>query len=460
MEKKKQATLFLPFFLLLFFTQSLFSQSGVTTRILFVFDDSFSMFGQWQTGVKIDKAKLMFSEFLDSLKGKPNLEIALRCYGHQSPLHPQRNCEDTKLEVPFAPVNENIPKMKARVKTLTPLGTTPIAYTLGQCANDFPKGKSRNVIILITDGIEECGGNPCEVSAELQKKGIVLKPFIIGIGMTQAFSDQIGCIGKFYDASSEESFKNILNIIIRQVINNTTVQVNLLDKSGKPNETDVNMTFYDQQTGNMMYNYMHTINHRGNPDTINLDPINTYKMVVHTIPPVEKENISITPGKHNVIAVDAPQGYLYVKVNGSNNYKNLPVIVRKKGEMKTLHVQPANKTEKYIVGSYDLEILTLPRINLSGVNIAQNHTTTVEIQESGVVSILKPTPGPSSIYLEDGKKLVWVCNLDNSVTQESVVLQPGSYRIEYRPANAKESIYTVERKFTINPGGSTVVKLY
>ncbi len=455
------STVLKKFVLLLLLLLQLPSFSQTTTRILFVFDDSFSMYGQWQTGVKIDKAKAMFCDFLDSLKGKKNLEVALRIYGHQSPLHPQRNCEDTKLEVAFAPVDENIPKMKNKIKVLMPLGTTPIAYSLGKCADDFPKkANTRNVIILITDGIEECGGNPCEVSMALQKKGIVLKPFIIGIGLNQIFGETMGCIGKYYDASSEESFKNILNIVISQVINNTTVQVNLLDRGGKPNETDVNMTFYDQFTGQVKYNYVHTLNHRGLPDTIVLDPIGIYKMVVHTIPQVTKENITLTPGKHNVIAVDAPQGYLYVKINGSNNYKSLPMIVRKKNDMQTLNVQMVNETEKYIVGTYDVEVLTLPRIKLKDINVAQSSTTTVEIPESGIVTILKPANGPGSLYVEENGVMNWIYNLESTFTQENIVLQPGNYRVEFRAQNAKEAIYTVERKFTINPGGSTTVKLY
>src|SRR4051812_38303897 len=62
------------------------------TRIEFVFDASFSMFGQWQSGMKMDIAKKMLTEFLDSIKGVSNLEIALRCYGHQVPLRPERSC--------------------------------------------------------------------------------------------------------------------------------------------------------------------------------------------------------------------------------------------------------------------------------------------------------------------------------------------------------------------------------
>ncbi len=446
--------------LLVLLSTAIFSQTA-TTRILFVFDDSFSMYGQWQTGIKIDKAKAMFCDFLDSLRGKPNLELALRVYGHQSPLHPQRNCEDTKLEVPFATVNDNIPKMKAKIKGLIPTGTTPIAYSLGQCINDFPKkANTRNIIILITDGIEECDGNPCEVSMKLQKSGIILKPFIIGIGLNQIFGEAMGCIGKYYDASSEENFKNILNIIVTQVLNNTSAQVNLLDKGGKPFETDVNMTFYDQYTGAVKYNYVHTINHRGNPDTLMIDPIGTYKIVVHTIPKVIKENVTITAGKHNIIAIDAPQGVLYVKINGTNNYKSLPFLVRKKNEAQTLNVQMINETEKYIVGTYDIEILTLPRITLNDINVAQSSTTTIEIPESGIATIIRPSPGPISLYVEENGKMIWVCNLENTLTAENIVLQPGNYVVEYRPQNAKESIYTVERKFTINPGGSSTVKMY
>ncbi|MEK6615146.1 MAG: VWA domain-containing protein, partial [Bacteroidota bacterium] len=134
------------------------------TRLLFVFDDSFSMFGDWQSGKKIEIAKKLMSEFLDSLmkSNSPDVEIALRVYGHQSSLWPGPvNCEDTKLEVPFAIISTSVPKMKKVINGLTPTGTTPIAYSLGKSANDFPSEKnSRNIIILITDGIEECNGDP------------------------------------------------------------------------------------------------------------------------------------------------------------------------------------------------------------------------------------------------------------------------------------------------------------
>ncbi len=434
------------------------------TRIEFVFDASFSMFGNWQNGMKMDMAKKMLTEFLDSIQktDNPNLELAFRCYGHQVPLRPERSCTDTKLEVPFA--KNNAQAIKNKLKMLVPKGTTPIAYTLEQCGGDFPTASTpnvRNIIILITDGIEECDGDPCAVSLALQKKGIVLKPFVIGIGLDQSYINSFGCIGKFYDASSETSFKNILNIVISQALNSTTVQVNLNDQIGRPTETDANMTFYDEQTGIIRYNYVHTLNTRGVPDTLVIDPIGTYKMVVHTIPPVEKKGIELIPGKHNTIGVDAPQGYINLKMaGGAENAKGISCIIRKNGEMQTLHIQNFNTTEKFIVGKYDLEILTLPRIKLDKVDVAQSKTTFIEIPQSGVVTISKPSEGPGSLFLEENNKLVWVCNLNSTLVQESISLQPGKYRIEYRPKNAKEAIYTIEKRFKVESGMSTPIKLY
>ena len=449
-----------------FFIPSSFAQpSPKTTRILFVFDDSFSMYGDWQSDKKIIVAKKLLGDFLDSLvqKSAPDVEIALRCYGHQSALWPgPRNCEDTKLEVPFASIPTNAPKMKKVIQALEPKGTTPIAHSLGKCADDFPKDKNaRNIIILITDGIEECGGDPCAVSLQLQQQGIFLKPFVIGIGMDAVFADAFKCVGKYYDATTEMGFKNILNVVISQALNNTTAQVNLLDISGKPSETDVAYTFYDEFSGAIRYDFMHTMNNRGNPDTIYIDPIGTYKLVVHTIPEVTKENIKLIPGKHNVIAVDAPQGYLNLKTGDiATNYKKLPCIVRKKGEMQTLNVQDFNSYEKYIVGKYDLEILTQPRIYLNNVDIGQNKTTTIEVPQAGSVVIYKPAPGPASIYLEDKNKLVWVDNLNGNSTQENIILQPGKYRVVYRSQFVKETIYTIEKRFSVESGGIITVKLF
>ena len=448
------------FFFLILNSQFLILNSQVTNRILFIFDDSYSMYAPWNSNIKIEVAKKVMGSFLDSLKNLPNLELALRCYGHTTFIKPERNCKDTKLEVPFAAANTNAQKIKERIKKLEPLGTTPIAYSLKECTSDFTAcSNCRNIVILITDGIEECEGNPCAVSLELQKKGIFLRPFVIGVGLDVKFVDVFGCMGKFYDVSNEANFEDVLKLVLTEAISQTTVQVDLLDITKKPTETDVDMTFYNVSNGQIKYNYLHTINNRGNPDTLVLDPDIKYNLVVHTIPPVEKNNITIIKGKHNTIPVDAPQGFLKLELDGQLSKYYPTTIVRKAGDMKTLNIHDFGKGEKYIVGKYDLEILTLPRINLNGVEIKQSTTNTIKIPTSGNVYIAKAGQGYGSIYLDDGKKVTWVCNLNNSLQNEIIYLQPGSYRLQFRYEASKETVKTMERKFAVASGVTTNVRV-
>jgi Ca-activated chloride channel family protein len=181
---------------------------------------------------------------------------------------------------------------------------------------------------------------------------------------------------------------------------------------------------------------------------------------VHTIPQVIKENITITPGKHNVIALDAPQGYLNLQVAGISNYTRLPCIVRKAGQMQTLTIQEFGRLEKYIVGKYDLEILSTPRTYISNVDISQSKTTLIQIPQAGALTIFKPSEGYGQLLLEEKNELKWVCNLNDKQLNENIVLQPGSYRIVFRTKVARETIYTIERRFKIEPGGQITVKLY
>jgi Ca-activated chloride channel family protein len=424
------------------------------TRIEFLFDGSQSMYGKWQTGAKIDVAKKLMNELLDSLRFIPNIELALRVYGHQKNYPPQ-DCDDSKLEVPFS--KGNTAEIQRVLKGITPRGTTPIAMSLERSAEDFPSTPSRNILILITDGIEECGGDPCAVSQALQKKGIFLKPFVIGMGLDVELKKTFDCVGRFFDATNESMFKQALDIVISQALNNTTMQVNLLDNQLNPTETNVNMSFYDRFTGENKYNFIHTLNSRGNPDTLVLDPLPVYNIVVNTIPQVRKDSIVLTPGKHTIVGIDAPQGYLKLSYDDSPDARKTAIIVRKQNELNTLNVQDMNSTEKYLVGKYDLEILTLPRTMVYGVSIDQSKTTSVTIPRPGIVSIVFNAVGYGSVYSINEKKLDWVCNLDESQTRETIYLQPGKYHVVFRPKNSRESIYTLEKDFSIISGESNVI---
>ncbi len=429
------------------------------TRILFIFDASQSMAITWQKQTKISIARKVLISLVDSLEHIPHLQMALRIYGHQSPVPPQ-DCSDSKLEVPFGTGNAG--RIRQELRYVVPKGTTPIARSLQLGGSDFPPAceNCRNVIILITDGVEACDGDACAVSLDLQRKGIILKPFVIGIGMDENFSQTFNCIGRYFNATQEEKFGEIMDVVISQALNATTAQVNLLDFDGNPTETNVNLTFIDQVSGKVMYNYIHTLNHRGLPDTLILDHIPVYKMRVNTLPPVEVDNIRLLPGKHTIIAADVPQGTLVLKASDPSQYKSLEYIVRKSGDMATLNMQKMYEEEKYLVGKYDIEIPVLPKINLYNVEIKQSHTTTVEIPRPGMITLLRTSNGYGSIYLrKSATDEEWVCNLNPGVKNESMQLQPGKYRIMFRSMNAKQTLYTINKLVEVRPGSAEVIQL-
>lgn len=429
------------------------AQQPNKTRILFLLDASGSMYAEMGRDNRMDVAKRLLSKMVDSLRNTPNLEIALRVYGHQTTKDKQ-NCRDTKLEIPFGKNNHDA--MKVKLREIRPLGTTLIAYSLQEAAFDFPQdNRSRNVIILITDGLEECNGDPCAVSEALQRRGVILRPFIIGVGLDKEFGRQFECIGRFFDATTEEGFDDVLKVVISQAINNTTLQVNLLDQSGRAIETDVNMTFYDNHTGRVTDNFIHTLNNNGVPDTINLDPVNRYNIVVHTLPPVKKEGVEIIAGRHNIVAISAPQGGLKLKVNGVTNYNRLQCIVKKAGTHEVVNVQDFNTMDKYIVGNYDIEILSTPRIYEYDIKIKQTDVTVVEIDQPGKLNFYSRLGVTGAIYRMKNNKLEWVININNGSNSQIIVLQPGMYKLICRANIDKRIIATKRVDFEIKSGQVT-----
>lgn len=429
-----------------------------TTRILFVFDASKSMYGRWQSGTKMEVARRLMGQMLDSLNkidDKP-FQLALRVYGHQKPSPPQ-DCNDTKLEVGFS--ENNIGKIKKKLRSLQPKGTTPIARSLLRSATDFPTcDNCRNIIVLITDGIEACDEDPCAASRLLQKRGITLKPFVIGIGADQQFRNTFECVGRYFDAADEKTFRRVLDVVVSQALNNTTAQVNLMDLQNRPSETDVAMTFYDLTSGKAVYNFIHTMNFEGKPDTLRLDPLMNYRLVVHTIPPVTLDSVSLIAGRHNHIGLSTPTGNLEVKQPGVRGVSQIKCIVRESGKKNTLNVQDMNSTQKYLVGEYEVEILTLPRY-IQTVRVDQVQTTTIKVPPPGKATFHASSAGYGGIFLEQGDELIWVIDLDPSLKRFSYDLQPGNYTIIFRPKSAQNTLYSVSQSFSVNSGESVIVKL-
>jgi Ca-activated chloride channel family protein len=428
------------------------------TRILFILDASNSMNAKWDGETRIQTAKKLLSKTVDELDGIPNLEVGLRVYGHQSAITPTfEDCNDTKLEVPIASGNSQ--EIKNRIQGIQAKGTTPIARSLEAAAGDFPDNTGRNIIILITDGIEACDNDPCVIAQKLKDKEVNVTPFVIGLGLDLSYLEKFNCIGNYAEAETKEAFEKVLENVVAKAVLNTTVQINLNTVNGQPLETNVTMFLYEAGTTDLQYTFVHTLNRYGHPDTLVLDPELNYDLVVNTTPRLEKKNISITKYTHNTINVDAGQGEIQFRYTNANKPYQIDARIMQQGKSLTLNTQKIGETDRYLVGWYDVEILTLPRIYVS-VNVKQSGLETINIKAPGFLSYTSGKALVGQIFTKnENGTWDWVCNLDDGSSRGRFTLQPGGYKMVYRMRDFYKSEYTLEKEFRINSNSTTTLKL-
>ena len=134
----------------------------------------------------------------------------------------------------------------------------------------------------------------------------------------------------------------------------------------------------------------------GRPDTVQIDPVVEYDLIVNTVPPVIKRNVAIAIGKHNVISIPAPQGNLLIQQEGRRD-NNLQSIIREKGKTEIIQTQQSNLTFRYLTGKYSVETLTFPRRTFE-VDIQPNKTKTILLPSPGVVNFNTIATGYGSLY--------------------------------------------------------------
>jgi hypothetical protein len=166
-------------------------------------DASGSMWGAVGGRPKIDIARNVVARVIENLPD--DAEVALRVYGHRIGPGRPGACEDSELLFPFARIDK--PRLLARVRAIRALGTTPIAYSLRQVARDLAGAHGEKMVILVTDGKEECGGSPSTAVSELVTKGLKIQVNIVGFALAdeatrwevQRVAEFSG--GRFFDAA-------------------------------------------------------------------------------------------------------------------------------------------------------------------------------------------------------------------------------------------------------------------
>jgi Ca-activated chloride channel family protein len=121
--------------------------------------------------------------------------LALRAFGHRSPRE-RRDCEDTALLVPLGPVADARDRIAREAAMLSARGVTPLARVLALAAKDLPRpaGGGVRAIVLVSDGAETCGGDPCAAARELRAADPDLVIHTVGVAPDAVARGLLECV--------------------------------------------------------------------------------------------------------------------------------------------------------------------------------------------------------------------------------------------------------------------------
>jgi Ca-activated chloride channel family protein len=140
-------------------------------NLLLVLDASGSMWGQVDGQNKIVIARNVLADLVRGLP--PSSDLGLIAYGHRS----EGDCRD--IETVVAPGPLAVEPFITTVNALAPKGKTPITNAL-RAAVDLARERPATTIVLLTDGLETCDGDPCALAREARTAGVDFVLHIIG----------------------------------------------------------------------------------------------------------------------------------------------------------------------------------------------------------------------------------------------------------------------------------------
>ena len=428
------------------------AQQAEKTRLLLIVDCSNSMWDHWQSNAKIKVTQQVLLSFLDSISRQHDVDVALRVFGHLN-----KHQFGTRLEVPFGADNNY--QLQSKIKMLVPHGGCTAAAALTDALNDFPVADAtRNIILIITDGMDDCDAEICDVARQVQLSGVVVQTFVLGIG-NGAFN-HADCAGTFLPVSQEEDYARTLYDIFRLAGKTARVVLRLLDGEGDLYETEHPVALYDRRTGVSRLNTIYSIDQRLKPDTLLLDPLMTYDLTVFTHPSLQREALQFDVDKVNYLDLGVSEGTLRVRFEGrrpSWQQTSYDVVVRHNGER--VAAQSVGEEGEYLAGHYDIEVQTLPVTVFRNVEVRGAAVTNLSVPMPGMLVLSKPKGiSTGAIFKLNDGNVEFTTDLNPSTAGERLLLQPGQYEEVLHPQNTTKYDKVQTKRFVIESSQTTKIQ--
>lgn len=154
------------------------------TSTMIILDSSGSMRAKTKDGqTRMAAAKKAIRDYVDNSPSSTE-KLGLMVYGQAgSNRRSDRamSCKRIKTVKPIGGLNKG--NVADALAPYSPRGWTPLASSLKDAAKQFKDSGTVNRVVVVTDGIEECGGNPKAEARILRRSGLNVRIDVVGLGV-------------------------------------------------------------------------------------------------------------------------------------------------------------------------------------------------------------------------------------------------------------------------------------
>ncbi|MFT4195690.1 VWA domain-containing protein [Ottowia sp.] len=194
------------------------AKPGARGRVLLMLDASGSMAARAHGETRMAAAQAALIGFTRQLAG--SADVALRVYGHKGSNRASgkaESCAGSELLYPFQKLDAAA--FESAIRSFRPTGWTPLAASLETAAKDFaaaPAQDGANLVYVVSDGIETCGGDPVQAARRLHESGIGVVVNVIGFGVDAEAERQLRAVaqaggGQYLGAESRADLNRIFH---------------------------------------------------------------------------------------------------------------------------------------------------------------------------------------------------------------------------------------------------------
>ncbi|MBU8881374.1 VWA domain-containing protein [Bacillus sp. FJAT-29790] len=202
--------------------------AAITKRVNveILLDSSGSMKAQIGGKSKMEHAKSAIQTFVSELPS--NVNVSLRVYGHLGTGSNQdkaASCNSSEIVYPLSAFDQE--QFSASLNKFSPAGWTPLAASIAAANFDLKEEtgeETENIIYIVSDGVETCGGNPVEEAKKLNESNVKAVVNIIGFDVDNEGQAALKKIaeagkGKYSAATSQKSMEDFFRKEKQRLIN-------------------------------------------------------------------------------------------------------------------------------------------------------------------------------------------------------------------------------------------------